>query len=277
LYGEAAEAFVKGYAEATKAKLETYIPLPSEVSVAAIVSVMNEEETLPGLLRQLDRLPLAEKIFVVNGSSDASFSILRSLSDGIVVHYAEALGHDVGRAIGAKLADSDILLFVDGDIVIPAERLVPFIQMVADGYAIALNDITPYLGSFERWDHVTVMKAMLNRLLARPDLKANSLTAVPHAISREAANRIGMRTLAVPPLAQFTAIQLGLKIGTAGSVDVITANKSRRDNTGERNAVGRLIIGDHLEALSAAIAQRGVRLGYADTIRRREWAGGVSA
>lgn len=277
LYMTAARAFVKGYAETSKARCETFLPLPGEYSVAVIVSVMNEEETLPDLLQQLDRLPLTEKIFVVNGSTDESFSILRSRSDGIVVHYAEALGHDVGRAIGARLATSEILLFLDGDIVIAAEKLVPFIQMVADGRAIALNDITPYLGVFAHWDHVTVMKAMLNRVLARPDLKANSLTAVPHAISREAAHRIGLRMLAIPPLAHYTAIHLGLKIGTAGSIDVVTANKLRRSNTGAHNAVANLIVGDHLEALSAAIANRGVRLGFADTIRKRDRAGGASA
>src|SRR5690606_32237396 len=127
------------------------------------------------------------------------------------------------------------------------------------------------------WDDVSIMKNYLNRMLGRSDLHANSMTAVPHAISRAAAAKIGYRNLAVPPLAQKTAIALGLKIGCAASIDVVHTNKVRKTNSGEHNLVADLIVGDHMEALASIITQTGTRLSFTDVIRRREEAGGEPA
>lgn len=251
--------------------------IPSDITVAAVITVMNEEQTIPKVLEQIALLSLHETIIVVNGSSDRTFDSARSDRNAIVLHVPSRLGHDVGRALGAKLASSDIILFLDGDFVIPAEQLIPFIRMIAGGYDIALNDISPFLGKFANWDHVSVMKNYMNRMLGRSDLLVNSLTAVPHAISREAAARIGFGTLAVPPVAQRTAIALGMRIGCPISIDVVNANKSRVSNTGVNNVVAELIVGDHMEALAGALRNTGSRLGFPDVIRSRVGAGGDPA
>jgi hypothetical protein len=257
--------------------LQNPLMTSGDLSVAVILTVMNEEETLPKVLEQLELLQPNETIIVVNGSTDLSFVTARSAKHAIVLHYPSRLGHDVGRALGAKLASSDIILFLDGDFMIPAQRLLPFIQMIAAGYDVALNNISPYLGNFGNWDQVSIMKNYLNRMLGRSDLLANSMTAVPHALSRGAAAKIGFSLLAVPPLAQKTAITLGMKIGCAASIDVVSANKLRKINSGEHNLVADLIVGDHMEALASTIANTGSRLSYADVIRRREEAGGEPA
>ena len=39
--------------------------------------------------------------------------------------YKEALGNDVGRSLGTYFAKGEIVLFIDGDFVIPASELYP--------------------------------------------------------------------------------------------------------------------------------------------------------
>jgi hypothetical protein len=272
-YPQAAAKFAEGYEEAAGLKLNSPVLVPTRKTVGAVVTAMNEEKSIPGVLEQLRRLPLDETIIVVNGSTDHTFWSARMLSDGIVVHYVNALGHDVGRAVGAKLSRSEIVLFLDGDFPIYAEHLVPFIAAVDRGMDVALNDISPYIGLFAHRDPVTVVKEMLNRSLGRSDLGANSLTAVPHALSRKALETIGCANLMVPPKAQAIAIRKGLNVGCAMSVDVISKNKVRDKNSGRNNPVSHLIIGDHVEALGLLLQAEGPRLSAEDRIRRRSMLG----
>jgi hypothetical protein len=273
-YTDAAKGYVNGYFRGKGQPTPDWLMMPTTRSVAAIVSVMNEESTIERILDQLNRIPLDEVYVLVNGSTDRSFQKARQGSNAVVLYYPERLGHDVGRALGAKLAQSDILLFLDGDIVLSAEDLIPFIGGIEKGLDIALNNISPYLNVFSKHDQVTLMKQFLNASLGRPDLEANSLTAVPHALSRMAVETLGFPFLMVPPKAQALALHHGLKVGTSGSVDVISRNKRRKHNTGKNNLVADLIIGDHLEALKLAGDLSGERLSYADTMRKRSLAGG---
>lgn len=273
-YFSEAGSFLLGFSRSAGIKKPDLVLLPTKKTVSAVVTAMNEANTLRPLLRQLNRLPISEIIVVVNGSSDDSFSIARD-AGAMVVHYSDPIGHDVGRAVGAEMATSDIVLFLDGDIPVKAEQLVPFIYSVHCGSDIALNNIRPFLGPLSSWDNVTVVKEFLNRCLDRQDLSANSLTAVPHAMSRKALETIGIRHLAVPPKAQIIALQSGLKVTTSTGVNVIKNNKRRQDNVGLSNPVSELIIGDHFEALHMLRLKKGPRMGFADSIRKREAPGGV--
>lgn len=277
VYHEAAARFAEGCESVSGIRLHEPVLVPTRRSVGAVVTAMNEEKAIPGVLEQLSRLPLDETIVVVNGSSDHTFWNARRLSRGIVVHYARPLGHDVGRAVGAKASRADIVLFLDGDFPIFAEHLVPFIDAVHKGTDVALNDISPYIEVFSHRDPVTIIKEMLNRSLDRADLQANSLTAVPHALSRRAIDAIGSSNLMVPPKAQALAIRLGLKVDCPMSVDVITKNRVRDKNSGRDNPVSHLIVGDHLEAFDILLRVGGARLTAADHIRNRSVLGRASS
>jgi hypothetical protein len=272
LYHKAVSSFLKGYGSAAGIQPGDRVLVPTTKSIGVIITVMNEEKTILSVLNQLRRLPLDEIIFVVNGSKDQSFQLIRNHSEAVIIHYPQPLGHDVGRAAGAKMAKSDILLFIDGDFPVFAEHLVPFIDAVERGFDVALNDISPYIGMFSGRDAVTVIKQFLNRSLSRPDLGANSLTAVPHALSRRAIQSITYANLMVPPKAQAAAILNGLKIGSPMSVDVITKNRIRDNNKGTANSVAEMIIGDHVEALNVAMEARGPRMFFEDSIRQRSHA-----
>jgi glycosyltransferase involved in cell wall biosynthesis len=97
-------------------------------------------------------------------------------------YFEQSLGNDIGRGIGAKHATGDILLFLDGDIVIPHYELLPFVHAIQKGYDIALNDLS-WLASLKTRPHyTTACKLAVNSYLRQSNLFLNSLIAVPHAI-----------------------------------------------------------------------------------------------
>jgi len=247
---------------------------PERLRAAAIVSVRNEAGTVGEVLRELAKLPLQDIIVVVNGSSDGSYGAVSGWPNVTVVHYPEPIGHDVGRAVGARMTDADVLLFVDGDFPVAARKLAPYIAAIHRGADVALNDITSFLGPFRHWDDVSRVKAFLNRSLGRPDLGAASMTAVPHALSRRALDTIGARTLMIPPSAHAAAIGRGLRVALCAGVNVLNRNKHRETNVGRDNPIARMIVGDHYEALREAMLAGGARLNMADSWRRRDLLGG---
>lgn len=263
-------AYRRGYAY-TAGLSKPWIPLPLKGRASAIVTASNEEKTLPAVLAELRKLPLHEIIVVLNGCDDASFAVVDRDPRITRLSFPERLGHDVGRAIGAKIATGDILLFTDGDMCVAAEDLAAFLLAIDRGEDLALNDLTPHLPPFTQQDEVTRCKAFLNLALGHPELKANSLTAVPNALSRHAVRTIGTAALIVPPKAQALALVHGLKAGAPISVDVIRKNRLRTSNSGAGNAVAQMIVGDHLEALGEVMKTEGVRLRFA-TLGRSELA-----
>ncbi|RRJ67328.1 glycosyltransferase [Paenibacillus oralis] len=263
-------AFSKGYADASGVT-DPWIPLPLKEGASAIVTASNEEKTLSAVLSELRKLPFKEIIVVLNGCSDGSFTAVERDPRVTKLNFPQRLGHDIGRAIGAAAASEPILLFTDGDMVLPAEDLAAFLIAVDQGMDIALNDLSPYLPPFPQQDEVTRCKAFLNQALGRPDLEANSLTAVPHAVSRRALQTVGTGALIVPPKAQALALARGLAVGAPHSVDVVRKNRIRSGNTGAGNGVAQMIIGDHIEALDAVMQTEGVRLRYV-TLSRSELA-----
>jgi hypothetical protein len=268
-YVHAANAFLGNYCVALGVQKPDWVLIPTTKTVTAVVTVLNEEQTLARVLGELRRMPLHEIIVLINGSTDQSFAQARKCPISTIVHYADPLGHDVGRSLGAKLANSDMVIFLDGDIPLKAEKLLPLIKAVHTGKDIALNNISPYLGVFSRRDSVSIMKEFLNRVMGRSDLKANSLTAIPHVMSRQAIEKIGANNLTVPPKAQALAIKHGLRICAPTSIDVTSYNRIREHNTGRMNPVSRMIIGDHLEAIHKLMEQGKARLEFPDHMRKR--------
>ncbi|WP_217592190.1 glycosyltransferase [Cohnella sp. GbtcB17] len=216
-------------------------------AVSVIIPVMNERRTLGRVIREASRVhPNTEVICVLNGSTDGSLAIAKASGARVLV-YDRPLGHDVGRAVGAREASGDTLLFIDADMVIPAVLLREFTSAIERGTDIALND---YSGPRMRpvVHNVILAKHALNALLGRPDLEGASMTAVPHAISRRALAAIGAEALAVPPLAMTKALHAGLSVRRVRHIDVGTLNRPRtkRERSG---SLEPLIIGDHLEAI----------------------------
>lgn len=226
--------------------------------VSVIIPVMNERRTIAAVIREARRVhPMSEVIVVANGSTDGSAAIARRAGAAVIV-YREPLGHDVGRSIGAKAARGRVLLFIDGDMVIRAEALRPYVDAVLDGGAdIALND---YHGPIDtpRVHGVVLAKHALNVMLGRTELGGASMTAVPHALNRQALEAIGAEALSVPPLAHAAAASSGLTMRLVRHVPVgkLNAPRARRE---KRHSLEPLIFGDHLEAIHWLTGRTGGR------------------
>ncbi|MGO0059400.1 glycosyltransferase family 2 protein [Brevibacillus fluminis] len=240
--------------------------------LSVIIPVQNEQKTIGEVIRQARKIEPLEIIVVVNGSTDATAQIASSLGAKTVV-YPDALGNDVGRAVGAKMAQGEILLFLDGDFALPPKDLFPFCHAIATGTDIALNDLDYYLNLRFPLHIVTALKYAVNLALDRKDLGVGSMVAVPHALSRRAVDTIGWLPLLSPTMAQVKGTLAGLYVRNVHRVDVDLLNRIRPDqhfsSAGYAPAVAR-IIGDHVEGISQLIAERGERGGLYDGNRNWE-------
>jgi cellulose synthase/poly-beta-1,6-N-acetylglucosamine synthase-like glycosyltransferase len=229
--------------------------------LSVIIPVQNEEATIAQVISEVRKIEPAEIIAVVNGSTDNSAYLAGELG-AQVIRLQEPLGNDVGRAIGAWKARGDILLFIDGDFVIPAEQLYPYARAVAEGVDVALNDLNHYLYLRYPLNDVTMLKYALNLSLNRKDLGVGSMIAVPHAISRRALNNMGIEALSSPVAAQVRAVLAGMRLENARRTEVDRMNRIRPKEhfsaVGLPRAVER-IIGDHLEAVQELLRMRGPR------------------
>ncbi|UOF92673.1 glycosyltransferase family 2 protein [Fodinisporobacter ferrooxydans] len=240
-------------------------------AISVIIPARNEASTIRQVIQASKQIGKRVEILVIaNGCKDATVAIAKH-TGAKVIEFPEPLGHDVGRAVGAAYAKGKILLFLDADMVIDPNLLLPFIQKIRNGFDIALNS---YPRKHTRYPpHATVTaKHALNLLLGRNDLKAASMTTVPFAITKKAARSIGYFHLAIPPLAHAIAIDSGLRVGIGGFVNVGFKNpvRWRKKKRGETHPIRDLIVGDHLEAISYLIRQRGERGGFHDFKRDRE-------
>ncbi len=202
---------------------------------------------------------------VANGCTDDTEAIARR-AGARLISLPQPCGHDVGRALGARVARGRYILFLDADIVWSPEELQPFVLALHNGADVALNHYPRRQGG---WFHhpTAVAKRTLNLLLHRPDLGAASFTTVPHAITARALNAIGWEHLAVPPVAHARAILAGLRVRAAHHINVSSRNPRQGRHPRRTKA---LILGDHLQAIAYLIAQRGVRGGFPDGDRRRD-------
>ncbi|SDN59324.1 Glycosyltransferase involved in cell wall bisynthesis [Paenibacillus sp. yr247] len=247
------------------------IPAHETPKVSVVIPAMNERKTIAAVIRQARLVhPSTEVIVVVNGSRDGTERIARKMG-ARVISFKEALGHDVGRGIGAMHAKGSILLFIDADIVISARELRPFILAVESGVDVALNS---YSGKIltDEVHPVVLAKHALNLALSRPDLRGASMTTIPHAINRRALELIEAKHLSVPPLAQTIAIRKGLDLHNVHNVNVGKMNPIRR-RAFKVDPLRHLIVGDHLEAIEWLLNDTNERGQQTDLSRDRSFVG----
>ncbi len=230
-------------------------------SVSIIVPVQNEEATIAAVIREARKIEPTEIIVVANGSSDRTASI--AIEEGAtVLRFPERLGNDVGRAIGAMAATGDVLLFIDGDFAVPAAHLYRYAKAAASGIDLALNDLNHYLDIRFPYNIVTASKYAVNLALNRKPLGVGSFIAVPHAVHRRAADRIGRLEFLSPVKAQVKGLLLGCSAACVMRTDVDRMNRIRPEEhfaaKGHPPAVER-ILGDHAEGIAYLTSTAGPR------------------
>lgn len=234
--------------------------------VSVVIPARNEGKRIVRVIEEARKVsPSIEIIVVSNGIQDETTKL--ALEAGVrVIEGYQSLGYDVGRAVGAYFAKGNVLLFLDADFVVPAKKLMPYVQAVQSGWDIALNAYSGF-ATKHRIHPTSMAKRLLNHIVGRPDLRGSSMTTVPHAMSRKALQTIGWKELAVPPKAHVKAILAGLSITR---VSLINTAKVNRRRIGRTENVRELVLGDHAEAIGYVLKQKGNRAGYTDMERKRQ-------
>ncbi len=242
-------------------------------SLSIIIPVCNEADTISDVIQSAKGLNPVEIIVVANGCNDGTEEVADRLGCK-VIKYTELLGNDVGRAVGAKHAIGDVLLFIDGDFAIQTSKLQLFLNPILHDQAdIVLNNLDALFLKKQKPHSVTVWRQILNAMLEREELKIDSLLSVPHALTKEVVQSIGYECFVNPIVAHLRLIQSKWRISRHCAIDVITPNKFRPTEhaaygTGLSHSEKRMI-GDHIEAVAERIVGSDERGGYYDGNREK--------
>jgi dolichol-phosphate mannosyltransferase len=121
--------------------------LPEKPLLSVIVPVFNEEgaipETVKRLLQLRDRLAGeidVELVFVDDGSSDRSLSLLRDIAARAasvkVISFSRNFGHQIAITAGIDLAAGDYVAIIDADLQDPPELLADMYRMALTGFDV---------------------------------------------------------------------------------------------------------------------------------------------
>jgi len=172
-------------------------------SLSIIIPVCNEADTISDVIQSAKGLNPVEIIVVANGCNDGTEEVADRLGCK-VIKYTELLGNDVGRAVGAKHAIGDVLLFIDGDFAIQTSKLQLFLNPILHDQAdIVLNNLDALFLKKQKPHSVTVWRQILNAMLEREELKIDSLLSVPHALTKEVVQSIGYECFVNPIVAHL--------------------------------------------------------------------------
>ncbi len=161
-----------------------------------------KKKTIANVIKEVRKAGVEEIIVAANGADEVT--VKRAIEAGAtVLHYKQRLGHNVPRAIGAMYSSGEVCLFVDGDIVISAEHLRPYLEAADQGVDVALNNLECLLDEVHPIHSVSASKYFLNIVCKRPDLTINTTTAIPHAIKRDVMEKVSYESLIIPPLFQL--------------------------------------------------------------------------
>jgi len=114
--------------------IDTLVEVSSILTVSAIVAAYNEERTIAGVLAVLCANPHIDEIIVVSdGSTDRTVEIARTFEVRTIA-LRENRGKGLAMRFGVEHASSDILFFVDGDMVnLTDEHIEALVGPVLDG------------------------------------------------------------------------------------------------------------------------------------------------
>ena len=224
---------------------------------AAIIPAKNEEKSILAALTAILRLPVSHIILVLNGCTDQTFELTRSIPDTRIhiLYFSDSLGIDIPRAIGALYARHlgiKGVLFVDGDMSGDIyENLVQLLASIESGIDVALTNCYPYISHRQKLANLVLkFRAKLNREL---DLFKNlglaTPTHGPHALSERALEILPLEAIAIPPLTLYWAKKSSLAIKVVTSIPHEALHSPRKHRRHAR-LIAETIIGDCLMGLS---------------------------
>ncbi|KLU67173.1 glycosyl transferase family 2 [Desulfosporosinus acididurans] len=224
---------------------------------SAIIPAKNEEKSILAVLTTVLRLPVDYIILVLNGCTDQTLELARSIPDSRIhiLFFSDPLGIDIPRAVGSLYARSlgvDGTLFIDGDMSGDIyQNLLSLITTVNSGVDVALTNCYPYITNRQKLANLVLkFRAKLNRELDLfKSLGLSTPTHGPHALSKRALLNIPSEAIAIPPLTLFWAKRLDLAIKVATSIPHQRLHSPRK-HRGHARLIAETIIGDCLMGMA---------------------------
>jgi len=224
---------------------------------AAIIPAKNEEKSILAALTTILRLPISHIILVLNGCTDQTFALVRSIPDARIhiLYFSDPLGIDIPRAIGALYARHlgvKGALFVDGDMSGDIYvNLVHLLTSVESGIDVALTNCYPYIPHRQKLANLVLkFRAKLNRELDLfKGLGLATPTHGPHALSARALETLPLEAIAIPPLTLYWSKKNSLTIKVSTSIPHEALHSPRKHRRHAR-LIAETIIGDCLMGLS---------------------------
>jgi glycosyltransferase involved in cell wall biosynthesis len=232
--------------------------------ICAIVPVHNEESRVGRLLKRLLTLPPIQRIFVIlNGSNLLTQEEVAAVYNMYplrirTVQFAEPLGIDVPRSVGARLAlraGAGYALFVDGDMVgeITGElwELLKFTS--ARKPDLALTDCYPDPPAAEllKKPHFLFRRLLNHALGYEASIGIASPSHGPHLVSRRMLMAIPAAEFSVPPTLLVYAHRFRMNVQVAGAIPHLRLGSQIKNGIHNRLIVDT-VSGDCLEALCMA-------------------------
>lgn len=216
-----------------------------------VIPAHNEEKSILAVLTTVLRLPVNRIILVLNGCTDQTLELTRTIPDQRIhtIYFAEPLGIDIPRAVGALYAqklNTQGVLFVDGDMSGNIyDSLYKLLSALDQGTDMALTNCYPYITHRANLAHLVIrFRGNLNKELGYlKTLGVATPTHGPHALSAKALSLIPSEAIAVPPMSLVYAKRFGLNVRVATSIrhqDLKSPRKHRR----HARLIAETIIGD---------------------------------
>ncbi|MGB5331404.1 MAG: glycosyltransferase family 2 protein [Woeseiaceae bacterium] len=107
--------------------------------LSIVIPAKNESSAIGGIVTSAkEAWPDAEIIVVDDGSDDATAELARAAGATLVQH-PESLGNGAAVKAGARVAQGDIIAFMDGDGQHDPKELAPLLQKLDEGYHMAVG------------------------------------------------------------------------------------------------------------------------------------------
>ncbi len=226
--------------------------------IYTIVPARNEEEKIGKTLNMLLKTKTDKIIVVVNGSTDNTFMEVLNIKSHRIqpVLFNKPLGLDIPRAMGAFFAYSSGasgFIFVDGDMCGNISHNID--EIISD---ISYKNID--MGLTDCYCHNPASSNISKILLAfrrqlNLELKVyNKIKYAipshgPHGVSRRLIDKIGFKSLAVPPVSLALASRYNFNIAISTKIPQDMLKSTIRDDF-HASQVAKTIIGDCIEACS---------------------------
>lgn len=109
------------------------------MSLSIVIPAKNEASAIGGVVASaIAAWPDAEIIVVDDGSDDSTAELARAAGATLVQH-PESLGNGAAVKAGARVAQGDIIAFMDGDGQHDPKELSPLLQKLDEGYHMAVG------------------------------------------------------------------------------------------------------------------------------------------